>query len=66
MAPVGQTSMQAPQNSHPDSNSDVPWEVPIRLRPDLWNRVMASSPRISSQARTHREQTMHRFMSISQ
>ena len=42
-APVGHTSMHAPQNSHPDSSKDVPCEVPIRLFPDLSRRVRASS-----------------------
>ena len=38
----------------------------MRVRPDLCSRVMASSPLTSSQTRTQRAQTMHRFMSISQ
>jgi len=58
--------MHAPQNSQPDSSSEVPWDVPMRLRPDRSVNVSALSPLISSQARTQRPQTMQRFMSISQ
>ena len=29
-APTGHTSMQEPQNSQPDSSSDVPKEVPTK------------------------------------
>ena len=60
-APTGQTSMQAPQNSHPDSSRDVPNDVPTSAEPLLSVKQIASSPRSSSQARTQRPQTMHRL-----
>ena len=41
--------MQAPQNSHPDSSSDVPWDVPTRATPDRLVNVSAVSKRTSSQ-----------------
>ena len=64
-APVGQTSIQAPQNSHPDSIRETPLEVPIKLRPERLVKVNALSPRISLQTLTHLPQTIHRFISIS-
>ena len=60
-APTGQTSMQEPQNSQPDSSNEVPKEVPTSACPLRSVKPMASSPRSSSQARTHRPQTMHRL-----
>ena len=65
-APVGHTSMHAPQNSQPDSSRDVPCDVPMSTLSDLSSSVSALSPRTSSHTRTQRAQTMHRFMSISQ
>ena len=64
-APVGHTSMQAPQNSQPDSSSDEPFEVPMRARPALSVKVRTLSPLTSSHTRTHLPQTMHRFRSMS-
>ena len=60
-APTGQTSMQAPQNSQPDSSREVPKEVPTRALPDRSVKQMALSPRTSSQARTQRPQVIHRL-----
>ena len=64
-APVGHTSMQAPQNSQPDSSSDVPLEVPISPLPALSVKVRTLSPLTSSHTLTHLPQTMHRFRSMS-
>ena len=60
-APTGQTSRHAPQNSHPDSRREVPWDVPTRALPARSVKVMALSPRTSSHTRTHRPHTMHRL-----
>ena len=60
-APTGQTSMQAPQNSQPDSSSDTPCDVPTSTVPERSIIAMASSPRISSHTRTQRAQTMQRL-----
>ena len=60
-APTGHTSMHAPQNSQPDSSSDIPCDVPTSTVPDRSIIAMASSPRISSQTRTQRAQTMQRL-----
>ena len=60
-APTGHTSMQAPQNSQPDSSSEVPKEVPTSALPERSVKQMALSPRTSSQARTQRPQVMHRL-----
>ena len=58
--------MHAPQNSQPDSSSEVPCDVPISTRSERSSSVSALSPRTSSHTRTQRAQTMHKFISISQ
>src|SRR5688572_5774557 len=59
-APVGQASTQAPQDTHSDSRNGWSWEADTRdSRPRPW-MVNANVPCVSSQARTQREQTMHR------
>ena len=63
MAPTGQTSTQRPQKVQPDSASVPPWAVPTMVSLPRISKVMALTPSISSQARTHFPQTMQRFMS---
>ena len=65
-APVGHTSIHAPQNSQPDSIKDDPLAVPIKVLPDLSNKVIALSPLTSSHTLTHLTQAIHKFISISQ
>ena len=60
-APVGQTSIQAPQNSHPDSNKEVPFEVPTKETPDLETNDNAESILISSHTLTHLAHTIHKL-----
>src|SRR5574339_637641 len=59
-AAVGQASTQAPQDTHSDSRNDWCWLAETREPKPRPSIVSASVPWISSQARTQREQTMHR------
>ena len=41
-APTGHTSRHAPQNSHPDSKSDVPLDVPTSTFPFSFPKVICT------------------------
>src|SRR5215468_5200336 len=59
-AAVGHASTQAPQETHSDSRKGSSWLADtLESKPRPWI-VRAKVPWISSHARTHREQTMHR------
>ncbi len=62
-APVGQASTQAPQDTHSDSRKGSPCEAATRDWKPRFSMVNASVPCCSSQARTQREQVMHRLAS---
>ena len=57
-APVGHACTQAPQDTHSLSINDVP-EDDTRASKPRFSIVRAKVPCTSSQARTHRLQTMH-------
>ena len=59
-AAVGQASTQAPQETHSESRNGWFWlAATLEPKPRPW-MVSARVPCVSSQARTQREQTMHR------
>ena len=62
-APVGQASTQAPQDTHSDSRNGCCCEAETRESMPRPSMVSANVPCVSSQARTQREQTMHRSLS---
>ena len=62
-APVGQASTQAPQDTHSDSRNGCCCEAETRDSMPRPSIVSANVPCVSSQARTQREQTMHRSLS---
>src|SRR6186713_698628 len=62
-APVGQASTQAPQDTHSDSRNGWCCEAETRDSSPRPSMVSANVPCVSSQARTQREQTMHRSLS---
>src|SRR6186713_1613581 len=62
-APVGQASTQAPQETHSDSRNGCCCEAETRDSMPRPSMVSAKVPCVSSQARTQREQTMHRSLS---
>ena len=56
---VGQACTQAPQETHSESMNGPAWlAATVESKPRAW-MVSANVPCCSSQARTHREQTMH-------
>src|SRR5687767_12570122 len=57
-AVVGQASTQAPQETHSDSAKLSAWLADTRDSKPRPSMVSANVPCTSSQARTHREQTM--------
>src|SRR5262245_3669875 len=62
-APVGQASTQAPQDTHSDSRNGSLCDAETRDSSPRPSMVSANVPWVSSQARTQREQTMHRSLS---
>src|SRR5262245_28890064 len=62
-APVGQASTQAPQDTHSDSRNGSCCDADTRDSRPRPSMVSANVPCVSSQARTQREQTMHRSLS---
>src|SRR6185295_14706592 len=62
-APVGQASTQAPHDTHSDSRKGSLCEAETRESSPRPSMVSAYVPWVSSQARTQREQTMHRSLS---
>src|SRR5688572_15557525 len=64
-APVGQASTQAPHDTHSDSKNGCRCEADTRESRPRPSMVSANVPCWSSQARTQREQTMHRLSSAT-
>src|SRR3954471_2104044 len=62
-APVGHASTQAPHETHSDSRNDAACEADTRESSPRPSIVSANVPCVCSQARTQREQTMHRSLS---
>ena len=61
LMPCGTNINTCATNSQPDSSNEEPFEVPTRDTPDLEVNVKHLQILISSQTRTHLEQTIQRL-----